>query len=209
MTRDNPNQNTAPKLRRFVDKMPLDPKRPRQFGILAFLECTILPMPIEVITAPFMAAYPRHAIRMAISMWIACMIGSFIFYAMGFLLFEPVVEPALNALGLEAQFQEINNRFSMNGLFWTVLTIALLPMPLQFASLGAGLLQGNILIFFAALAIARGMRYFGLAFLCRLAGPTVEKVLVSKGFGVFAAGVLIAAGAALVWFLWPTVVAAR
>jgi len=208
MTKDTSNPNATPRLRGFVDKMPLDPKRPRHFAILSFLECTIIPMPIEVITAPFMAAYPRRAIRMASAMWIACIIGSILFYALGFLLFEPIVEPALYALGLDAQFHEIHNRFSTNGLFWTVITIGLLPMPLQFASLGAGLMQGNILIFFAALAAARGVRYFGLALLCRWAGPTVERVLISKGFGVFAAALLIIAGGALVWFLWPTVVAA-
>lgn len=204
MTGKPTDQEGGSKLRRFVDRMPLDPRRPRQFGVLSFLECTFVPMPIEVITAPFMAAYPRYALRMAGAMWIACMAGSFLFYLLGFLLFDPVVAPALSALGAEAQFNEIHDRFTMNGLFWTVLTIGLLPMPLQFASLGAGLLQGNILVFFLAIATARAMRYFGLALLCRLAGPSVERVLVSKGFGLFAAVLLCAAGAALVWFLWPS-----
>ena len=188
------------KLRRFVDRLPLNPKAPKQFGLLAFLEASILPMPIEVITAPFMIAYPKHALKMAWSMWIGCMIASALFYALGFLLYEPLVQPALSTLGAEESFNKIHERFTMNGLFWTVLTMGLLPMPLQFATLGAGLLQGNIILFALAVAISRGIRYFGLAALSRFVGPKIEHVLASKRFGALLGFIMIGAMGVLIWF---------
>ena len=188
------------RLRRFVDRMPLDPKRPRHFGILAFLEASILPMPIEVITAPFMIAYPKEAFRMALSMWVGCMIASALFYTLGFLLFEPVVAPTLSALGMEQTFEAINDQFTKNGLFWTVLTMGLLPMPLQLATLGAGLLQGNLITFALAVATSRGIRYFGLAALVRFLGPKVETLLMSKRFGLILILFGIAAMGVIYWF---------
>lgn len=188
------------RLRGFVDRMPLDPKRPRHFGVLAFLEASILPMPIEVITAPFMIAYPKHALKMAWAMWVGCMIASALFYALGYLLYDPVVQPALATLGVEDSFNKIHEQFTMNGLFWTVLTMGLLPMPLQFATLGAGLLQGNLIVFAIAVAVSRGVRYFGLAALSRLLGPKVETVLASKRFGLALGGCLFALAGAAIWF---------
>ena len=188
------------RLRRFVDRMPLDPKRPRHFGILAFLEASFLPMPIEVITAPFMIAYPKEALRMAFSMWIGCMVASALFYALGFLLFDPVVAPTLSALGMEATFQAIHEQFTTNGLFWTVLTMGLLPMPLQLATLGAGLLQGNLIIFALAVSISRGIRYFGLAALVRFLGPRVETLLLSKRFGLILILLVVVAMGFVYWF---------
>lgn len=158
-------------------------------------------MPIEIITAPFMIAYPRHALKMAWSMWVGCMIASALFYGLGYLLYDPVVQPSLGALGLQENFDKIHDQFTRNGLFWTVLTMGLLPMPLQFATLGAGLMQGNIAVFAAAVAISRGIRYFGLALLSRFIGPKVETVLTSKRFGFALAGLLVVAGIAAVWFL--------
>lgn len=196
--------NKPSKMRRFVDRLPLDPKRPKQFGLLAFLEASFIPMPIEIITAPFMIAYPKHAFKMAWSMWVGCMIASALFYALGFLLFEPVVQPAIKTLGFEDQFQMIHERFTMNGLFWTVLTLGLMPMPLQLVTLGAGLMQGNIITFAIAVALARGLRYFGLATLSRALGPRVETFLSSKRFGALLLLILAVFLALLVWiFILP------
>lgn len=198
MEKNNANPS---KLRSFVDRLPLDPARPRQFGVLAFLEATFVPMPIEVITAPFMIAYPKHALRMAWSMWVGCMIASAIFYALGFLLYDPVVQPALAALGVEERFNTIHDQFTMNGLFWTVLTMGLLPMPLQFVTLGAGLMQGNIFVFALAVAVSRGMRYFGLATLSRLIGPRIESILTSKRFGALLVLVVVTVIGLVFWFV--------
>ncbi len=195
------NKTKSSKLRGFVDRMPLDPKRPRQFGVLAFLEATFVPMPIEIITAPFMIAYPKHALKMAWSMWIGCIIASAIFYALGFLLFEPMVQPALAALGVEDRFHAIHEQFNMNGLFWTVLTLGLLPMPLQLVTLGAGLMKGNILVFAVAVAASRGIRYFGLAALSVMIGPKIETILTSKRFGAVLALLVVTVLGLLFWLI--------
>ncbi len=194
-------------MRRFVDRLPLNPKRPKQFGVLGFLEASFVPMPIEIISAPFMIAYPRRALKMAGAMWIGCLIASVLFYTLGFLLFDPVVAPALETFGVEAQFQIIHERFSMNGLFWTVLTLGLLPMPLQLVTVVAGLLKGNIVTFVVAVALARGIRYFGLAYLARAIGPRIETIISSKRFGALLLLLLAALLLVLFWvFVRPALI---
>jgi len=193
--------NAQSRLRRFVDRMPLDAKKPRQFALISFLECTFIPMPLEVITAPFMIAYPRRAIVMSIYMWVACMIGAILFYFLGWALYEPLVMPTLEMLGLTQKFEAISSRFSDQGLFWTVLTAAILPVPLQLATLSAGVMQGNFFVFILAIGLARAGRYIGLAVLCRFLGNHVERIFTNRWF----VPVLVTVCVVAVWLLYKFV----
>jgi len=74
-------------------------------------------------------------------------------------------------------------------------------MPLQLVTLGAGLMHGNILVFAIAVALSRGIRYFGLAFLSRALGPRIETILSSKRFGALLLLLLATLLAVLFWLI--------
>lgn len=152
----------------------------RQLALASFLESTIVPVPLEALVAPLMVANSRQAFRVAIAIWIGCLLGALTFYLLAWLLFEPVVQPGLEALGLVDTFAEMERRLGESGMFWTVFVISVTPAPFQLATLGAGSLGANIFVFMAAVALSRGIRYFGLAAIARIVGPPIVNLLNGK-----------------------------
>lgn len=149
---------------------------------LSFGESTVMPIPLETLVVPLMIGHPRRALAIAVWIWVGCLLGAALFYAAGLWLSDPVVIPALEALGLGDDFTRMRQRLDAEGLFWTVFLVSLLPAPMQFATLGAGAADGNLLVFFAAIAASRGIRYFGLALLAQIVGERLQHMHIPKRY---------------------------
>jgi membrane protein YqaA with SNARE-associated domain len=148
---------------------------------LSFAESTVVPIPLETVVAPLMVGQHRHATTIAVAIWIGCLLGASVFYGVGLWLFDPVVRPALEALGLLEDFNELTADLDESGFFWSVFLVSFSPAPMQLATLGAGAIQGGFLVFIAAIAASRGIRYFGLAILAHLVGPRIAELNLPTG----------------------------
>ncbi len=144
-------------------------------GVLSMGESTVVPIPLEAIIMPLMIAWPRRAWSIAAAALVGCLIGSSIFYVLGNLLFEPVVQPLLDRFGLQQSYESTLNELSQGGYFWAVFMISLGPAPLQLATLGAGASELGFPTFFAAILVSRSIRYLGLALLCNLLGERIRR----------------------------------
>lgn len=102
------------------------------------------------------------------------------FYLLGLWLRDPVVLPIIEWLSFGPEFEDLQGELDGDGLFWTVFLVSFSPAPMQLATLGAGAVGGNFLMFFAAIAVSRGVRYFGLALLAQLLGERIEKLNIPK-----------------------------
>ena len=167
-------------------------------AILSLAESTVMPIPLEAIVVPLMVGHPKRALKIALIIWLGCLLGASLFYAAGYLLSEPVVMPALAFLGLEGAYAEMEARLSEGGLFWTVFLVSLLPAPLQLATLGAGALGGNFAVFFAAIVLSRGVRYFGMAILAQFIGQRIAQFDIPKRYIVLG----LAGAMLLAWGGW-------
>lgn len=165
-------------------------------AILSLAESTALPIPLEAIVVPLMVGHPKRALRIALVIWLGCLVGASLFYLVGYLLADPVVIPVLQYLGLEQSYNDMAERLSRGGLFWTVFLVSLLPAPLQFATLGAGAIGGNFAVFFVAITISRGLRYFGMAILAQFVGERIAHLNIPKRYLVLglAAALLVGWG---------------
>lgn len=158
---------------------------------LSFAESTVVPIPLETVVAPLMAGHHRHSTSIAVSIWIGCLVGASLFYGVGLWLFDPVVRPVLDALGLMGDFNDMAADLEGETFFWTVFLVSFSPAPMQLATLGAGSVGGSFTVFLAAIAASRGIRYFGLALLAHLLGPRIERLNLPTGrivLGVAAVG---------------------
>jgi membrane protein DedA with SNARE-associated domain len=72
-------------------------------------------------------------------------------------------------MGWESAFAEFQAWFATDG-FWAILAIGLVPIPFQVAMVTAGAAGYPLLLFMLAATLARGIRYFGLAWLVYLVG---------------------------------------
>ncbi|MFX0546030.1 YqaA family protein [Roseovarius sp. S1116L3] len=160
-------------------------------ALLSFAESTVLPIPLEAIVVPLMVGHPRRALRIALIIWLGCLAGASLFYFVGYLLADPVVIPVLQMLGLDESFDEMAQRLSGDGLFWSVFLVSLLPAPLQLATLGAGTIGGNFLVFFGAILLSRGLRYFGMAILAQFVGERIAQWNIPKRYLVPGLGAVL------------------
>lgn len=168
---------------------------------LSFAESTVVPIPLETIVAPLMIGHPKRSITIAISIWLGCLAGASLFYFVGLLLRDPVVIPVIDWLGLMGSYDDLSNDINSGGVFWTVFLVSFSPAPMQLATLGAGAVGGNFLVFFTAIAASRGIRYFGLAILAQLLGDRINKLDIPKRKLVPAIMLLVVAGWAAFQFL--------
>jgi membrane protein YqaA with SNARE-associated domain len=168
---------------------------------LSFAESTVVPIPLETVVAPLMVCQHRHSVTIATAIWLGCLAGATLFYFVGLWLADPVVIPALEALGLKDDFDDMTSDLSGGGLFLTVFLVSFSPAPMQLATLGTGVVGGNFLTFIGAIALSRGLRYFGLALLARLFGPKVAELNLPTGKLVFGIAAVLLAGWAILQFI--------
>lgn len=156
---------------RITDSLAREEAGKRRLAALSFLEATVVPIPLETVVAPLMAAHPRRAYAIAGAIFAGCLVGALAFYLLALALYDPVVAPALDRLGLLGDFDAMRERLTDRGLFWTVFLVSLTPAPFQLATLGAGAVGGSVATFMLAVAASRALRYFGLGFLAKRFGP--------------------------------------
>lgn len=147
---------------------------------LSFAESTVLPIPLETVAVPLMVGAPKRALTIALAIWLGCLVGASLFYFVGLFLFDPVVEPVLGRLELADDFAQMTKKLNEESLFWAVFLVSFSPAPMQLAALGAGAAQGNFLVYIAAIAASRGLRYFGLAIVAQFVGTRIVHLRLPK-----------------------------
>ena len=168
---------------------------------ISFAESTVVPIPLETIVAPLMVGHHRHSMTIATAIWLGCLVGASLFYWVGFWLADPVVQPVLDWLGLREDFEGMTSDLDEGGLFWTVFLVSFSPAPMQLATLGAGTVKGNFLVFLGAIAASRGLRYYGLAVLAMIFGPRITELDIPKGRVVLVLFLVFAGAWAVIQFL--------
>ncbi|GEN29320.1 hypothetical protein HVA01_29660 [Halovibrio variabilis] len=133
-------------------------------GTLSFLETIILPIPMELVLIPLMAVNRQRLWRLATVTTAGCLIASLVGYSVGLLLYQSVGTWFIESLDMQESYQAFQTFFDQYG-FIAILSVGFLPLPYHLAMITAGLSGYPILLFALATLIARGLRYFGLAWL--------------------------------------------
>ncbi|MGO2992970.1 MAG: YqaA family protein [Halomonadaceae bacterium] len=141
-------------------------------GTLSFLETIILPIPLELILIPLMAANRQRIWLLATVTTAGCLTASLVGYGVGMLLFQSIGNWFIEFMGMQESYQAFQTFFNQYG-FAAILVIGIVPIPFQVAMITAGLSGYPILLFVLAAFIARGLRYYGLAWLVYRFGHSV------------------------------------
>lgn len=139
---------------------------------LSFLETIILPIPLELVLIPLMAVNRQRLWLMALVTTAGCLVASLVGYSIGLVLYESVGTWFIEFMGMQNSYQAFQTFFDQYG-FAAILAIGILPIPFQVAMITAGLSGYPIVMFVVATLIARGLRYFGLAWLVHRFGHRV------------------------------------
>lgn len=168
-------------------------------GVISALESMLLPIALEMLVIPIMATYRKRAFPIALAMLIGSLVGALICYYCGLLLFDQLAEPWMRRSGWLDDFERFSRDLESAG-FWPIFMVSVSPVPMQVATIGAGAANVPLHIFLAAIALSRGLRYFGVAAL---------SVLIGRHFGIYLerhrskmvlAGLVLFIGSAIVLF---------
>lgn len=144
--------------------------------IASFLESTIIPIPLEAVLVPLMQARREKLWIIALMATLGCIIGALFGYALGYYLFDVVGDWIINMFSSPETFENVRQQMQDQG-FWFVITLGIVPIPFQIAMLAAGATKYSLTLFLIASAIARSIRYFGLAVVVYYAGNQAERVI--------------------------------
>lgn len=136
---------------------------------LSFLETIILPIPIELVLIPFMLTNRHRLWQTAAYVTAGCLAASLFGYGIGYFLLETAGEWMINTMGWQQGYEKFQNLFDQHG-FFAILMVGMVPIPFQTAMLAAGAAGYPVWKFVLAATLARGIRYFGLAWLVFVLG---------------------------------------
>ena len=140
------------------------PKALWVLALVAFAESSVFPIPPDVLILPMVLAAPSRAWIIALVAMLSSVAGGLLGYAIGALMFEQLGRPILETLGKGDAVEAFNQRFNSLG-FWAILGAGLTPFPYKAITIMSGWTGMHLGTFIATSVMARGLRFFLLAFL--------------------------------------------
>jgi membrane protein YqaA with SNARE-associated domain len=148
-------------------------------SVASFLETTIIPIPIEVIVAPIMAASRKRGFIVATVTLAGSVLGALVLYLLAWVLFDEFAQPLIDMASGQQEFDELEAQFREGG-FWIVFAISITPAPMQIAALAAGAASYPIWLFVIAITASRAIRYYGLWMLVLAFGAGIARIFEGR-----------------------------
>lgn len=148
---------------------------------ISFIESSFFPIPPDIMLIPMILATPKKAWKIAGVCTIASVIGAYLGYIIGFYFFELIAEPLLEFYGYLEKFNEFKNLYSEYGA-WIVFGAGITPFPYKIITIASGVVQLNLVVFTIASIIARGLRFFVIAWLLKAYGEKM-RTFIEKNLG--------------------------
>ena len=148
-------------------------------AVIAFIESSVFPIPPDVLMIPMILAAPHRAWIIAGVALVASVLGGLLGYAIGAFAYETIGQPILASLGKADAMAEFNTRFNDFG-FWAVLTAGVTPFPYKVITIMSGWTGMPIVTFVATSILARGLRFFVVAFLLWKFGAPIRTFIEQR-----------------------------
>jgi len=153
-------------------------------AIEAFIESSFFPAPPDVMIVPMVIAKREKFLKIALIATIFSVLGGLFGYFIGYVFFNEVGYKIFEFYGYE-NVNLLKEKFSTQGglasWFGILFTAGFTPLPFKIFTITSGFIHFNILFFIFACAIARGLRFFLVAYLTYKFGSRFGPFLEKKG----------------------------
>ena len=147
-------------------------------AVIAFVESSVFLVPADVLFLPMALAKPAKAYRFAAVATIASTLGGMAGYALGYFAYEAVAKPVLNFYGGLAEFEKLKACAGEATLLMLLTTSGLAHLPpIKIVTILAGVAQISFTFFVLSCILARGARFFALAWALRNYGENIRNFI--------------------------------
>ena len=174
-------------------------------ALISFAESSFFPIPPDILIVPMVIAKKNDYIKIFIIATLFSALGGLFGYFIGSFFLELAME-VVEFYGYEENVFDLQLKLSEKGglfLWLGILFIAgFTPLPFKVFTITSGIINFNIFIFFFICLIARGLRFFIIAFLSAKFGKTFGYFIKKKGAKWFTViGIVIVLIAAIIYFV--------
>ena len=163
-------------------------------GAVAFAESSFFPVPPDVMLIPMALAQPARAYMLAAWCTVASVIGGMLGYAIGALLYDSVGAWLIHLYGYGDKVETFRAAYAQWGA-WIILLKGVTPIPYKIVTITSGFAGYNFALFVGFSIIARGIRFFFLAFLLHRYGERARHIIEKRlGLWVFLGAALVVIG---------------
>ncbi|WP_129790834.1 YqaA family protein [Sphingosinicella sp. CPCC 101087] len=173
----------------------------RSLAVVSFCESSFFPIPPDVMLVPMVLARRDQAYLIASVCTLASVAGGIFGYVIGYFLFDTVGQWLIDVYHLGPRMEGLKILYEDWGDL-VILIAGITPIPFKLVTIASGFFQFNFLLFVILAAIARGARFFAIAWLLKRYGAPmqefIEKRLTLLGWLFL---LLLAGGFALIAFV--------
>ncbi len=156
-------------------------------AVIALVESSVFLVPADVLFLPMALARPAHAYRFALVATVASTLGGMAGYALGMLAYEALAEPVLSFYGKLDDFDRLRACTGDDTLMVLLVTSGLAHLPpIKVVTILAGVAKVSFTFFVLSCVIARGTRFFALAWALRRFGEPIRN-FIERRLGLIAA----------------------
>jgi membrane protein YqaA with SNARE-associated domain len=167
-------------------------------GAVSFVESSFFPIPPDVMLIPMALARPDRAWFYATVCTVTSVAGGVLGYVIGAWLYDSVGLWLIQLYGYGNKVEAFREAYAQWG-GWIILLKGLTPIPYKIVTIASGFAGYNLLMFVLLSCVARGGRFFLLAFLLNRYGAQAREVIekrltfwVTLGAIVLVAGIIAA-----------------
>ena len=163
-------------------------------GAVSFVESSFFPVPPDVMLIPMSIARPERAWFYATVCTLTSVAGGVLGYFIGAVLYDSVGAWLIHLYGYGNKVEAFRQAYAQWGT-WIILIKGVTPIPYKIVTIASGFAGYNLFMFVLLSFVARGMRFYLLAFLLNRYGAQARAIIEERlGFWVTAGAIVLIAG---------------
>ena len=176
-------------------------------ALVSFAESSFFPIPPDIMIVPMVIAKKNEYLKIFFIATLFSAFGGLFGYFIGSLFTDKAIL-LIELYGYDEQILELKNQLSSktgahNAWLGTLFLAGFTPLPFKLFTITSGIINFDIFVFFFVCLLARGLRFFVVAFLSakfgKAFGPFIEKK-GSKWFSII--GVVLVIIAMIIYFIF-------
>lgn len=162
----------------------------KALGAMSFTESSFFPIPADVLFVPMCLARPDRVWRFALIATVTSVLGGVFGWVIGHYLFDLVARPLLELYGKMDAFNALKSATGTGTILLLLVTSGFSHLPpMKVVTILSGVVGFDLFLFVISAIVARGGRFYLLAFLLKRYGQAAAE-FVERRFTLVAAVVL-------------------